>query len=97
MLTKRQISPEIQLQNLDQTMCSKSEQKTIWPNFSFQICTKLSSTNFPTSTICNSKNLNKFWVGILKRQGHINQVTKQEWVSELVSDKHSQYDQTRVR
>ena len=47
------ISPELQLQNLDQTLCSKSgildRNLILWPNLSFQIC--------------NSNNLNKFWVG----------------------------------
>ena len=44
------ISPELQLQNLDQTLCSKSgildKKLILWPNLSFQICTKLSSTCF---------------------------------------------------
>ena len=39
------ISPELPLQNLDQTLCWTLDNNLIlWPNFSFQICTKLSST-----------------------------------------------------
>ena len=46
------ISPELQLWNLDQALCSKAEQKksTLWPNFSFKVCTKLLSTRFSAST-----------------------------------------------
>ena len=69
------ILPELQLQNLDQTFCSKSEQK-------FRLITKpqlpsmqqtVANTVLITN-ISNSNNLNKFWVGILTRQGHMNQV-----------------------
>ena len=73
-LTKLQIQilPEIQLQNLDQTFCSKSEQ-----TFSFLTKPRLPNlqqigTN--TIIISNSYNINKFWVGIFTRQGHINKV-----------------------
>ena len=47
----------------------------------------LSSTRF---NISNSNNLNKFWVGIFTRQGHINKVnlTGESW---LVSDNDSQW------
>ena len=44
--------------------------------------------------ISNSNNLNKFWVGIFTRQGRINQVysmLRSLWVSESMSDKHSQW------
>ena len=58
-----QILPELQLQNLDQTLCSKSEQK-------FSFLTKPQLPNLPqtvantilVNNISNSNNLNKFWV-----------------------------------
>ena len=64
-----QILPELQLQNLDQTLCSKSEQK-------FRFMTKPQFPNLQQTVanailvidISNSNNLN------LTRQGHINQV-----------------------
>ena len=67
-----QILPELQLQNLDQPLCSKSEQK-------FSFLTKPQLRNLQqivanTILISNSYNINKFWVGIFTRQGHINQV-----------------------
>ena len=69
------ISPELQLQNLDQTLCSKSEQK-------FSFMTKLQVPNMQQTVantiyiinISNSNNLNNIWVGIFIQQGHINQV-----------------------
>ena len=67
-----QILPELQLQNLDQTLCSMSEQK-------FSFLTKPQRPNMQqidanTIIISNSYNINKFWVGIFTRQGRINQV-----------------------
>ena len=67
-----QILPELQLQNLDQTFCSKSEQ-------TFRFLTKPRLPNLQqivtnTIIISNSYNINKFWVGIFTRQGHINKV-----------------------
>ena len=67
--------PELQLKNLDQTLCSKSEQK-------FGFMTKPQLANMQQTVgdtiliinISNSNNLNKFWVAIFKRQGHISQV-----------------------
>ena len=48
-----QILPELQLQNLDQPLCSKSEQK-----FSLQaVANMILSIN-----ISNNNNSNKFWV-----------------------------------
>ena len=41
------------------------------------------------TNIINSNNLNKFWVGIFTRQGHINQVyltAVSQLVSQLVSE-----------
>ena len=45
----------------DQTSASKSAGKTV-------------AITIPIINISNSNNLNKFWVGIFTRQGHINQV-----------------------
>ena len=64
----------LQLLNLDQPLCSKSEQK-----FSFmtkrQLPNQQAVANMILSiNISNSNNLNKFWVGIFTPQGHINQV-----------------------
>ena len=58
--------------NLDQTLCSKSEQK-------FSFLTKPQVSNLQqivanTIIISNSYSINKFWVGIFTRQGHINRV-----------------------
>ena len=48
---------------------------TFWPNLSFQICNKLRIVNtFLRLDISNSNNLNKLWVGIFTRQGHLTQV-----------------------
>ena len=72
MLNKLQFQnlAELQLQNLDQPLCSKSEKSLVLgPNASAQICNMILTIN-----ISNSNNLNKFWVGIFTRQGHINQV-----------------------
>ena len=70
-----QILPELQLQNNDQTLCSKSEQK-----FNFMTKPPLPylqqavANTILIINISNNKNLNKFWVGIFKGQSHINQV-----------------------
>ena len=66
--------PELQLQNLDEPLCSKSEQK-----FSFmtkrQLPNQQAVANMILSiNISKSNNPNKFWVGIFTRQSHINQV-----------------------
>ena len=69
------ISPEFQLQNLDQTLRSKSEQKLSYitkpqlPNLQQTVANTILIIN-----ISNSNSLNKIWVGIFTRQGHINQV-----------------------
>ena len=65
---------KFQLQNLDKPLCSKSEQKISFmpkrqlPNHQ-AVANMILSIN-----ISNINNLNKFWVGIFTRQGHINQV-----------------------
>ena len=70
-----QILPELQLQNIDQTLCSKSEQKFIFmnnpqlPNLQQTLANTILTIN-----ISNSNNINKFWDDIFTRQGHINQV-----------------------
>ena len=77
MLNKLQFQnlAELQLQNLDQPLCSKSEQKLSFmtkdqlPNLHQTV-----ANTIPITNISNSNNLNKFWVGIFTRQGHINQV-----------------------
>ena len=67
------ILPELQLQNLDETMCWKSEQK-----FGFITKPQLPSMQQTVANmipIINISNIsNKFWVGIFTCQGHINQV-----------------------
>ena len=66
------ILPELQLQNFDQTLCSKSEQKVSFltkpqlPYLQQIVANKI--------IISNSYNINKFGVGIFTRQGHINKV-----------------------
>ena len=66
------ISPKLQIQNLDQTLCSKYEQK-----FSFFTKPQLRNLQQIVSNrilISDSYNINKFCVGIFTRQGYINQV-----------------------
>ena len=75
-----QILPEIQLQSLDQPLCSKSEQK-----LSFMIKRKLPNQQVVANMILSiniSNSNNVFWVGTFTPQGHINQVYSSEWVSE---------------
>ena len=68
------ISPELQLQNLDQTFSSNPEQK-------FSVVTKPQLTDLQCTVantilivnISNSNNLNNLRVVIFTRQGHINQ------------------------
>ena len=64
--------PELQHQNLEQTLCSKSEQK-------FGFITKLQLPSMHQTVantiliinISNSNNIKKFWVGIFTRQDYI--------------------------
>ena len=54
------------------------------PNLQQTVANTILITN-----IINSNNLNKFWVGIFTRQGHINQVyltAVSQLVSQLVSE-----------
>ena len=87
---------ELQLQNLDQPLCLKSEQKCSFrtkrplPNLQQTVANAIIIIN-----ISNSNNFNKFWVGIFYSRVTSIKFTKQEWVSQsvsqLVSDKHSQW------
>ena len=65
------ILPELQLQNLDQTLRSKFgfTTKPQLPSMQQTVANTILMIN-----ISNSNNLTKFWVGIFTRQGHINQV-----------------------
>ena len=75
MLNKLQLQHlELQLQNLDQPLCLKSEQK-----FNFMTKRQLPNQQIIANmvlsiNISNSNNLNKFWVDICKGQSHINKV-----------------------
>ena len=82
--------PELQVQKLDQTLCSKYEQK-------FNFMTKPQLLNLQQTVtnmiliinIDNSNNINEFWVGIFTIKGHINQAYwtgVSDGVSQIVSD-----------
>ena len=76
MLNKLQFQnlAELQLQNLDQPLCSKSEQKLSFMT-KRQLPNQQTVANMILSiNISNSNNLNKFWVYIFTRPGHINKV-----------------------
>ena len=69
---------KLQLQNLAWTSTSKSWSKSE-QKLSFmtkrQLPNQQTVANMILSiNISNSNNLNKFWVGIFTRQGHVNQV-----------------------
>ena len=91
------ISPELQLQNLDQTINAQSLDKNLilWPNFSLQICNKLSSTRFWASTSATVTTSTSSELASSQVRVTSIKFTKQEWVSQsvsqLVSDKHSQW------
>ena len=90
------ILPEHQLQNLDQTLklCAPSLNKNLAlrPNFTFQICNKLLSTHFSSSTwatVTTSTNLScHLYMPGSHKSSLLN---RSQWVSEWVSDKHSQW------
>ena len=67
------IATKGQQQNIDLTSASKSFAKILRTKSGqkFVFMTKLQLLSINTS---NSKNLNKFWIGIFTSQGHINQV-----------------------
>ena len=84
-----QILPELQLQNLDQTLCSKSEQK-------FSLLTKPQRRNLQQIVakmilIKNSYNLNKFELASSHARATSIKSTKQDSVRELISDKGGQW------
>ena len=77
----------LELQPLDQPLCSKSEQ-----NLAFMIKLQLPNLQqnviktFFIINISNSNNLNKFWIGIFTGQGHTKlNFTKQELVSQFLT------------
>jgi len=84
-----QILPEDQLQNLNQTLkpCPQSLNKnlTLWPNFTFQICTKLLSTRFSSSTSTTVTTSTSFELPSSHARITSIKFTKQEWVRESVS------------
>ena len=89
-------STKHQQQNTDQTSTSKSWPKCSKSEQKLSVMTKPQLPNLQqtvANTILissNSNNLNKFWLGIFTRQGHINQVYKTV-VSQSVSAKHCQW------
>ena len=90
---------KLQLQNLDHTLkpCAQSPNKilTLWPNFTFQICTKLLKTRFSSSTSTTVITSTSFELPSSHARVTSIKFSKHEWVSQLVSqwvtDKHSQW------
>ena len=89
------ILPEHQLQNLDQTLklCAPSLNKNLAlrPNFTFQICNKLLSTHFSSSTWATVTTSTSFELVSSHARATSIKFTKQQLVSQWVSDKHSQW------
>ena len=85
-----------QLQNLDQTLkpCAQSMNKnlTLWPNFTFQICTKLLSARFSSSTWVTVTTSTSFELSSSHQSSLLN---SSEWVTQLVTSIPN--DRTRVR
>ena len=83
------ILPEHQLQNLEQTLKpypqSPNKNLTLWPKLIFQICTKLLSTCFPSSTSTTVTTSTSFELLSSHARVTLIKFTKQEWVSESVS------------
>ena len=84
------ISTKIELQNLDQTLkpCAQSLNKnlTLRPNFTFQICTKLFSTGFPSSTWATLTTSTRLSCYLHMPGSHQSSLlNSSQWVSELVS------------
>jgi len=92
------ILPEHQLQNLKQTLKpypqSPNKNLTLWPKLIFQICTKLLSTCFSSSTSTTVTTSTSFELPSSHARVTSIKFTKQESVNESVSewvtDKHSQ-------
>ena len=87
-----QILPELQLQNLDQP-CAQSLNKSLalGPNVSSQIFNKLLPTRSSASTWATVTTSTSFELASSHARVTSIKFTKQEWVSESVSDKHSQW------
>ena len=98
MLNKLQFQnlAELQLQNLDQPLCSKSEKSLVLgPNVSSQICNKLLPTWSSLSTSATVTTSTSFELASSHARVTSIKFTKREWVSqwvsESVSDKHCQW------
>ena len=83
------ILPEHQLQNLEQTLKpypqSPNKNLTLWPKLIFQICTKLLSTCFSSSTSTTVTTPISLELPSSHTRVTLIKFTKQEWVSESVS------------
>ena len=83
------ILPEHQLQNFEQTMKTYSQSRnrnlTLWPKLIFQICTKLLSTCFSSSTSTTVTTLTSFELPSSHARVTSIKCTKRQLVSELVS------------
>ena len=83
------ILPEHQLQNLEQTLKpypqSPNKNLTLWPKLIFQICTKLLSTCFSSSTSTTVTTSTSFELPSPHARVTLIKFTEQEWVSESVS------------
>ena len=77
-------SAKHQQQNTDQT-------SALWPNFSFQFCTKMSSTHFSASTSATVKTSTSCELASSHARVTSIKSTKQQWISECdcVTDKGS--------
>ena len=81
------------LTNLETSSQSPDKNLTLWPKSIFQICTKLLSTRFSSSTSTPVTTSTSF--ELLSSHARVTSIkfTKREWVSEWVSqsvsDKHS--------
>ena len=83
---------KLHLQNLAWTLkaCTQSLNKnyTLWPNSTFQICTKLLSARFSSSTWVTVTTSTSFELSSSHQSSLLN---SSELVSDSVSDKHSQW------
>ena len=87
MLNKLQFQnlAELQLQNLDQPLCSKSEKSLVLgPNVSSQICNKLLPTWSSLSTSATVTTSTSFELASSHARVTSIKFTKQEWVSQSV-------------
>ena len=80
--------PELQLQNLDQTLCSKYMNKSLalWPNLSSQICNKLLPTRSSSSTSAIIPVWRSFELPSSHARVTLIKFAKRQWVSEWVSE-----------